>query len=411
MNIKLTKTAVERLEPPEKGERLVWDTNLPGFGVRVVPSGTRSYIVQRRVNGRQRRLTLGRHGVKTAEEARKLAAVKLGQMADGTDPVTEKRRDEAYAVTLRQVMESYLRDRADLKDRSCRDIRRHVGRSFSDWADRPVTTITRDKVMARFRELSAQGKTQANQAFRILRALLNFARASHRTPEGEPILPENPVAVLSEAKVWNRNRARNTYIPLERIGEWWSAVQALRTDPTGTESSRTAVDIVAILTLTGLRWSEAAELTWDRVDLQNRSIRLPDTKNRTAVTLPLSSAAQEVLVGRPSRTGWVFPARSGGGYIRDVRPTLRKLHERTGIRVTPHDLRRTFRAVAGQCGVELWRTKLLMNHALGGDVTLVNYTDTEDVRYLASDIELVCQYLEQQASGVAKAAPMLRRSL
>ncbi|WFM71827.1 integrase family protein [Halomonas sp. CKK8] len=397
MKIKISKTTVERLTPPETGERLVWDSALPGFGVRVVPSGTRSYIVQRRVNGKQRRLTLGRHGVLTAELARKRAQIRLGEMADGTDPVHERKREQALAVTLRQVVESYIRDRRDLKPRSIRDIRRHLDHNFPAWADRPVVEITRDKVLKRFRDVSDSSHAQANQAFRVLRALLNYARAAYRTPDDHPVLPENPVDVLAESKMWHRPRARNTYVPLEKVGAWWSAVCALREDPALSAASRASADLVALLALTGLRLGEASALRWEQVDLEDDSIWLADTKNRTDITLPLSSEALAVLEGRcPIDAGYVFPSRSGKSHIKEVRGPLAKLEDATGVKVSAHDLRRTFRAVAGACHVELWRCKALMNHAQNQDVTLANYSDLEDVRYLRPDAQKIADYLEKK---------------
>lgn len=394
--MKLTKKAVEAVPPPDRSASFFWDDDLRGFGLRVTPTGVRSYIVQGRVNGKTRRVTLGRHGVLTAEQARRKAQSKLGEMADGRDHSAERKRDKALGVTLRDVMDSYLRDRRKLKPRTRADIRYHLDKSFETWADRAVAAITRDKVARRFRELSDRSPAQANQAFRVLRGLLNYARARYRTPDDLPILPENPVDVLSEGRMWNASKARNQYVPLERAGEWWAAVQALREDPALTRASQAAADLVAVLTLTGLRLGEARTLTWDQVDLADRSVTLPDTKNRTDIRLPLSEVATAILEDRPQRSSWVFPARSGKGPLSDCRATLQKLQAATGIEVTAHDLRRTFRAIAGRVGIELWRTKALMNHAQTADITLAHYTDLEDVRYLRSEADSIGEWLEQQ---------------
>lgn len=79
---KLTKRSVEGLEPRDT-DYLVFDSELPGFGVRVMPSGRKSYLVQYRSGGRTRRFSLGRHGALTAEEARKEAMGRLGEVAKG----------------------------------------------------------------------------------------------------------------------------------------------------------------------------------------------------------------------------------------------------------------------------------------------------------------------------------------
>ncbi len=400
--MKLTKKIVEKISTPDTGAAFLWDEHLPGFGIRVTSKGARSYVVQSRVAGKTRRVTLGRHGVLTVDQARKRAKSELGRMSEGLDPAAEKEKviakqkhEIVLAVTLREVMESYLKDRRELKPRSRKEIRYHVGFSFKVWADKPAAGITRDMVSAKFRKISDRTPSQANQAFRQLRALLNYARAQYRTADDKPVIADNPVNVLSDSRMWNKIKARNNYVPLERIGEWWSHVEALRVDPQLTKSSRAAADLVAFITLTGLRSGEARSLRWDQVDIEDGSIKLYDTKNRSDVTLPLSEAAIRIVSDNQGGV-YVFSARSGDGHLKDARATLGKLADETGIRVTAHDLRRTFRAVAGKCNVELWRTKALMNHRQNSDVTLANYTDLEDVRYLLPEANAIGEWVEEQ---------------
>ena len=78
-----------------------------------------------------------------------------------------------------------------------------------------------------------------------------------------------------------------------------------------------------------------------------------------------------------------------------------KISEAGGVRVSPHDLRRTFRAVAGECQIELYRTKLLMNHKLSGDITIHHYTETNDLRYLSKEINLIADWIVRQGKIAA----------
>ncbi len=388
--MKLTKATVEAASLPEKGQTFIWDDDLRGFGVRLTPTA-QTYIVQARVNGVTRRVSLGRHGTITLQQARKKAVKELSKMVEGIDPILEKKRLKAESVSLRQVVEDYLGDRKDLKESSRADIRKHLSKAFSDWSDRPIAKITRDMVLQRFRERSELGPAQANLAFRNLRAWVNYAMGAYRA-ENEPIIMHNPVKVLSETRAWHRIQARSGKVPLEKIGDAWAKIQQLRNAPEQTTIGRTIADLTAFLMLTGCRIGEAGPLTWDRVDLDGGSWFLPDPKNRQPITRPLPKVLVEILKERPQGGQFVFPGRSGG-YVPTVRGVLDAIAEATGAKISAHDFRRTFVAVAGEVGVEFWKTKLLMGHKMSGDVTLVHYTEKQDLRYLAGDLERIATWI------------------
>lgn len=399
--MRLNATNIRKIEPPEKGYSLVWDDDLQGFGLRVTAAGSRSFIVEARVNGKTRRETIGKLGTYTPDEARKLAKTKLGNMAAGNDPAATKRERKAKAVTLAEVADDYKANRRTgaglpLKASSKADIDKHLRTTFDDWKDRPIAGITREMVSRRYAERCKRSIAQANQAFRALRALINFAAAKHRDAEDRPIITENPVKVLRDASMLRAVPKRKNFIPLDQIGRWWSAVQAMRSSCELTRASQTAADLIALLALTGLRIGEARTLRWNQIDLDDESLRLTDTKNRTDITLPLSTTALEIFKSRPTESKWIFPARSGDGHLIDVRGQLKVVADQTEIEMTPHDLRRTFRAVAAACNVELWRTKALMNHKQNQDVTLANYTDLSDVRNLKPEADRIGNYFERQ---------------
>lgn len=415
--MKLTKSKVEGLAIPANGQALYWDSELPGFGVRVTATGTRSYIVQGRANGKERRVTVGQHGkpisateTLTADKARKMAMGLIASFNGGIDPVFEKERSKTLSVTLQDVCNVYIKERrtpkgGELTPRTKADIVRHINKSFSDWADKPITNITRDLCSNRFSELSAKGPTQANQAFRILRSLLNYAREAYR-PGDVPILLENPVSVVSGKKMWNPNNARNGRIPLEKVGAVWNLLKHRRTAENVLASGHTGADIILFLLLTGCRWSEAAQLTWDRVDIKAGTWHIPDPKNHNQVTFPLSAPLREMLESRPRIKGnsHVFPSRikKGEGYLDNAHPTMKQVSEVAGLHLTPHDLRRTFIAIGIENKLEMWRLKLLTNHVIQDDVTITNYTETNDLRYLSGESEQIAAWVVQQ--GVIAAA-------
>ncbi|MFO7931720.1 MAG: Arm DNA-binding domain-containing protein, partial [Desulfosalsimonas sp.] len=114
--MKITKKAIDAIKPPEKGKDYYFDEALPGFGVIVWPSGTKTFIFQYRINGQKKRITIGRHGKITVDNARKQAKIEAGKASGGIDPVAERHKKKAESLTLREALNDYLENR-DLKPR------------------------------------------------------------------------------------------------------------------------------------------------------------------------------------------------------------------------------------------------------------------------------------------------------
>jgi integrase len=342
-------------------------------------------------------VSLGKHGILTVQEARKKAIRELSKMLDGKDPVIEKKRAVAQSVTLGEVVEAYLSDRRSLKESSKADILKHLNNAFSDWADKPISSITRDMALTRFRELSDKGPAQANQAYRNLRAWFNYAIGAYRA-DGKPTIAENPVKAISDLKMWNHVKPRSGRIPLDKVGIAWNELQRLRAEPFQTDIGRTLADAVTFLMLTGARFSEMSSLTWEQVNIEEKSWTLPDPKNRTEITFPLSGVTIDILKNRPQDSKFIFPSRTKTGHVGEVRNTMKKISKAVGVHITAHDLRRTFRAIAGECGVDFWKTKLLMGHKISGDVTIMHYTETDDLRYLSDEINIIGDWITQQGA-------------
>ncbi len=405
---KLTKSRIDALPIPESGQEFHWDSETKGFGIRVTANGKKAYVVQSRVNGKVRRVTLGPHGLLTCDEARKRALAQLLDMYDGKDPQEAKRKDDALNITLCDVMADYLvykkTKKGGLRDRTKQDIERHITKTFGDWADKPVIEITRDACVKKFRKLSETGPVQANQAFRILRALLNWARESNATEDGEyPLLPINPVASMIKSNKLNPEKPRNDRrVPLDKLGETWNALQQARL--VSTEASRSGVDLIIFLLLTGARLGEASRLKWANVNLRESPpwFRLTDTKNHNDVTIPLSPVLHELLqlrfLDRDKKVPYVFTAPNNPNeHIRDARSVMAVVSKIAGKHLSNHDLRRTFLSIAYECSVEMWKAELLTNHVPTA-VTVKHYTETSDLRYLADEVGRIAQYIIDQAA-------------
>jgi len=404
---KLTKLLVERAPLPSttSGQSFVWCSELRGFGCRINGSGSRTYIVQNRINGKERRVSIGRHGVFTVEQARDEARELLRGMRLGVDPVEEKAKDAAQGVTLREAIADYVKHKrtknGPLRERTKADIEYHANKHFSDWLDKPVRKITRKSCAERFAKVSETAPSSANQAFVILRAILNFARDRYRTDD-EPLLPENPVDVLK--RTWHATKARTERVPHDKLGAVWVALDEQRTQGSVLRGLSTAAAFVQFQLLTGARWGEAAQLTWDRVDLEGKvpSWRLEDdqAKNGIGRTLPLSSQAVAILRAVPRKKGneFVFMSRTGEGHLGDPRATYEKVSAIAGLHVSSHSMRRTFTNVALKLGIDMWKAELLTNH-IPQSVTLMHYTETDDLREsCAAEVQRIGDWIDDQAA-------------
>ena len=245
---RLTVKAIAAAKPKAK-EYTLWDNLLAHFGVRVQPSGVQSYILQTRVNGRMRKITLGRFPELALDAARREGAAVLARLWGGED-VTPPRKNKAplfrdFAARYRarrrhrwkpsslKTFDIYLRNR----------LMPHFGRLRLD-------AIDHTRVSAWFDAASANGPGAANRAFEILRAMLTSARQWGELDEGVPDACANIVR--------NARRPVARYLDhaeLERLG---AALDRRREHPW-------PVAAIRLLTLTGARLSEVINLKWDEI--------------------------------------------------------------------------------------------------------------------------------------------------
>lgn len=231
---KLTKGYMDKICPGLKDE-FHWDTEVKGFGVRVSPRGKLTFIVQGRVGGSSGspRMTIGPFGVFTVDQARDQAREHLRTMRLGTDPRAIAKQAAAAKVTLAEIADSYVARPGKLKESSKSEINRHVQTTFAAWKDKPVVSISEEDVRRRYREMMTKGLRgragapgQANQAFSVLRALLNYAARQHRRADGTPLILHNPVSALKDD--WVQLKPRTTRVSDGKVGAVWAALQQWR---------------------------------------------------------------------------------------------------------------------------------------------------------------------------------------
>jgi integrase len=216
---------------------------------------------------------------------------------------------------------------------------------------------------------------------RFLRSLMNFASGQYEDRNGQPLVKDNPVTVLTKTKSWYRVERRQTIIKPHDLSAWFSAVNNL--------NGSQVMDYLTLLLFTGLRRQEAMKLQWNQVDLKAKTLTIIDTKNRNPLTLPLGPFILKLLKARKSNatdSPFVFPGIGKTGHLVESKHQTAQVTKESGIKFCLHDLRRVFINTAESLDISSYAVKQLVNHSTGGDVT---------AGYMVSDPERLRKPMER----------------
>jgi integrase len=358
-----TKFIETKVVHPNAGQLIIRDDDLKGFGLRITKNCV-SFIAEHRVKGQVRRITIGAYGQMLPEEARKTAQKILAS------ELSLHSAAEAISVnvTLAEVLAKFLAIRK-LRPNTVRNYSQMTKRCLGDWLNMPVTTITKEMIQSRHRELTrttkqgSSGEVQANMAIRILRTLLNFAANNYETSDGQPIITLNPVRRLSQNRSWHLEPRRRVILLDSKLGDWYRAVMALR--------QKTVRDYLLFVLLTGLRRNEAATLRWSDVDFETKTITISAaaSKNKQEHCLPMTEFIWILLSQRNQSSEFVFPGRGGQNHIIDSGHVISNVIRNSGCGFVIHDLRRSFITMAAKLGVPHHIIKKLVNHVTSTGAT------------------------------------------
>lgn len=400
--LNFTKKTLSGITTPNDGKRVYYyDIKVPGLTLSVTPTGTKSFMIYKKVKGRPVRHTLGRYPAMTTEQARREGQRVLGQIASGLDPMQQKKAIRTKGITLIEVFNDFLEARKSLKPVTIHDYQRVIREAFADWHKRPLLKITKDMVAKRHRLLGEKSHARANLAMRVLRALFNFAAGEYEDENSQSLILENPVSRLSHTRAWYRIERRKSVIKAYDLASWFAALQSVKAEFEGYQCG-TICDYLLVVLLTGLRRSEAMQLKWENIDFKAKSLTISDTKNHEQHVLPLPDFLYDLLQKRyeEAYSPYVFPGDGKHGHIIEPRKTMIKITERSGVEFTLHDLRRTFITVAESLDIPAYALKRLLNHKMNNDVT-AGYIIT-DVERLRRPMQMVTDYLMAKVNSKAE---------
>jgi len=355
--MKLTSKTIARLRlPPGKKEHFEWDDELPGYGLRLrLGSGgklMRTFNLQFRRAGSQRRMLLGSADVLTAEQARKAAKNALAEIQLGRDPAAERReRRDKDKITLRSVVDEYLAAKqGELRPKTMREITRYLTAApyFGPLFRVPIDSVTRRDVALRVAALSREhGPIVAQRARAALSAFCVWCMRMG-------IVEHNVVIGTIEPNGKSRRERVLTDAELRRV---WLACGD---DDYGR--------IIRLAILLGVRRAEAGGMAWSELDLDSPqpSWTIPGTrtKNHRPHTLPLLPTTFGIIRSVPQRVtrDQLFGSHSSLGFVNwDL--SKRALDARSGVTGwTPHDLRRTLSTRLHDLGVAPHVVEQILNH-------------------------------------------------
>lgn len=408
---KLTKRAVDAMIAPAKGQTYLWDEELRGFGVRAIASGLKAFILQyRNIEGRSRRIVLGRYGVFTVEQARAIARIKLGEIATGGDPAEERAQSRA-AMTIGEVCDWYL-DKAEdgtILGRKNRPIKKSTldnDRSRIETHIKPLigtrqvralrlsdiekmqTDIKNGKTAKARKPDGRGGRTTggpgvAGRSVSTLHSLLAHAMRYD-------LIENNPAAGVRKLAGKPRTR-RLSADEIVRIGRAFAIAERNGMNPTGLAAVRA-------LLLSGYRISEIIGMEREWLHPAHGYVHFPDTKTDGQFRA-IGTAAIKLLQSLPEKPNsrLFFGSDLVDAPYSGVPETLKTLCAIAGVKpVSPHILRHSFGSVAGDLGFSELTIKALLGQGASGSTQI--YVHVDEALRLA--VERVSTKIDNLLNGI-----------
>lgn len=405
---KLTRKALSAIEPSDKPVTY-FDTEVRGFGLKVLPTGSRTWVLEYRpgAGGRgvnKKRMKLGTPATHSPEEARDEAARKLARVTLGGDP-SGVRSQERASMTVAEVVDAYVRDHVAPKRKAKTEIEyravieKHIKPALGNLRASMVTSAEvarmQSAIVRSKRRNGYTGRTTANRALAVLGAAFNWAQGMALVPEGH-----NPTKRVERFKEQRKERFLTTdelsalgdaLVEAETIGISYEidpskakAKHAAKVENRRTVFGPHAVAAIRLLLLIGARRREILDLRWADVDIGRGVLFLPDSKTGKK-TLVLSAPAIAILENLPRIGKFVIAGASAGTKDEKPRSDLnapwRAVMKRSGLEnVRLHDLRHTFASigVGGSLGLPI--VGKLMGHTQASTTQRYAHLDTDPLK-------------------------------
>ena len=351
---KLTKRIVDSTKPKGR-DYFIWDSEMPGFGLRVFASGRRSYLVQYKASGRTRRMTIGSHGVLTPDEARTKARRLLVQVSDGADPA-DKRINDRQSATITNLCERYYNEHVLVhnKANTAKEFRRLIdARIIPELGTIKVAHMSRQEVIKLHLSMKETPR-QANLTLAVLSKALNLAELWELREENT-----NPCRLIKKFP----ERKRERYLSEDELNKLGRELEKSLKE--GIEN-KDVIYALRLLALSGCRLGEILSLRWEHVDVENGLLILPDAK-AGARAHPIGQSAISLIskISRVEGAPWVFHSTTLGKHLSSstIETAWQRIRQRMGVKdIRIHDLRHTVGTYSGQTGANAFLIRDKLGH-------------------------------------------------
>jgi integrase len=375
MLAKITKRTVDAARP-NGTDQFLWDSDLKCFGLKITAGGGKVYILQFRKGGRgapTKRLTIGRHGAMTPEQARKEAARLLGAIAHGSDP-TAARAAEKAAPTVAGLADRFLAEHVatKTKPRTAAEYRRLVDNIIVPAMGRKrVRDVTRADI-SRLHHERRVTPYDANRALAVLSKMFTLAEKWGERPDGS-----NPCRHIERYA----ERKRERMLSADEFGRLADALKASARSPF-------VIAAIKLLIFTGARLSEILNLEWEWIDFERCEARLPDSKTG-AKTLHFPAPALAVLADLPRVEGnpFVIVGNVAGARLVNLEKPWRAIRKAAGLNdVRLYDLRHAFASVAASSGMGLPIIGKMLGHTQAATTHRYAHLASDPVKAAAATV-------------------------
>lgn len=350
---KITSRSVARFKGKPGKESCLWDTEVKGFGLRVQPSGRRSYIYKFRTpDGRRRNRKLGDEAALTAQAARRAVKVWVVNRAEGKPILNAK--PIVQSITLRKLCDLYIEDYAKLhkKPKSVEEDTRYIERDIKPVLGAKALSDVSSKDIVKLKGSFSDTPVKANRVLALLSKMFNLAEEWEYREAGT-----NPTRHIRKFKEEPRQR----FLKPDEI----KRLEEVMHDAEVNEwTSQPVIDAIRVLQMTGARLREVLNIQWDYLDLTNGQIHLPDSKTGRK-TLFLSNKAKRYIgdIKPKPNNPYVFPGQRQGSQLINIQKPWRLIRERAELSdVRLHDLRHTYASLAVAQNLSLPIVGKLLGH-------------------------------------------------